>query len=187
MIYVNTPRRRTPTNHNPYGAVNSASYVLHHSSGRLTSVGRHPAGNVTGLTLIDYLALPPRARVAITYNGDEVRAGGGRDMQAVTTQCRPQCVESDCVFNFQAVGFQIPNCAHTTRAARGSYLSRSCDTALAGGEEPDGVYLVHYECCGANTHREMDGCARMEREKENEERARGERGELYLDSHAADG
>ena len=52
-------------------AVNSASYVLHHSSGRLTSVGRHPAGNVTGLTLIDFLALPPKARIAITYNGEE--------------------------------------------------------------------------------------------------------------------
>lgn len=52
-------------------AVNSASYVLHHSSGRLTSVGRHPAGNVTGLTLIDFLALPPKARIAITYNGED--------------------------------------------------------------------------------------------------------------------
>lgn len=52
-------------------AVNSASYVVHHSSGRLTSVGRHPAGNVTGLTLIDFLALPPKARIAITYNGEE--------------------------------------------------------------------------------------------------------------------
>eukprot|EP00899_Mesostigma_viride_P021531 jgi/Mesvir1/2937/Mv14002-RA.1 len=52
-------------------AVNAASYVLHHSSGRLTSVGRHPAGNIAGLTLIDFLALPPRARVAITYVGEE--------------------------------------------------------------------------------------------------------------------
>lgn len=51
--------------------MNSASYVLHHSSGRLTSVGRHPAGNVTGLTLIDFLALPPKARIAITYNGED--------------------------------------------------------------------------------------------------------------------
>ena len=51
-------------------AVNSASYVLHHSSGRLTSVGRHPAGNVTGLTLVDFLALPPKARIAVTYNGE---------------------------------------------------------------------------------------------------------------------
>ena len=51
-------------------AVNSASYVLHHSSGRLTSVGRHTAGNVTGLTLVDFLALPPKARIAVTYNGE---------------------------------------------------------------------------------------------------------------------
>ena len=41
------------------------------SSGRLSSTGQHPAGNVTGLTLIDFLALPPRARIAVTYNGEE--------------------------------------------------------------------------------------------------------------------
>ena len=52
-------------------AINSASYVVHHSSGRLSSTGQHPAGNVTGLTLIDFLALPPRARIAVTYNGEE--------------------------------------------------------------------------------------------------------------------
>ena len=51
-------------------AVNSASYVLHHSSGRLTSVGRHPAGNITGLTLIDFIALPPRAKISVTYSGE---------------------------------------------------------------------------------------------------------------------
>ena len=56
-------------------AVNSASYVLHHSSGRLTSVGRHPAGNVTGLTLIDFIALPPKAKIAVTSAGE--RGGEG--------------------------------------------------------------------------------------------------------------
>jgi hypothetical protein len=56
-------------------AINSASYVVHHSSGRLASVGKHPAGNVTGLTCIDFLALPPQARIAITYNGEEGAEG----------------------------------------------------------------------------------------------------------------
>eukprot|EP00742_Colponemidia_sp_Colp-10_P010428 GILJ01011451.1.p1 GENE.GILJ01011451.1~~GILJ01011451.1.p1 ORF type:complete len:694 (+),score=153.66 GILJ01011451.1:27-2084(+) len=51
-------------------AVNSASYVLHHSSGRLNAVGRHSAGNVSGLSLVDFLVLPPRARVSISYNGE---------------------------------------------------------------------------------------------------------------------
>ena len=51
-------------------AVNSASYVTHHSSGRLTSATRHPAGNVTGLTLIDFLALPAKAKVAVAYEGE---------------------------------------------------------------------------------------------------------------------
>ena len=52
-------------------AVNSASYAVHHSSGRLAAVGPHPAGNVTGLTLIDYIALPPKARVSCSYQGEE--------------------------------------------------------------------------------------------------------------------
>lgn len=29
-------------------AVNSASYVVHHSSGRLKNVGKHSSGNITG-------------------------------------------------------------------------------------------------------------------------------------------
>lgn len=32
-----------------------ATSQVHHSSGRLAAVGPHPAGNVTGLTLIDYI------------------------------------------------------------------------------------------------------------------------------------
>ena len=46
-------------------------YAVHHSSGRLAAVGPHPAGNVTGLTLIDYLALPPKARISCSYQGEE--------------------------------------------------------------------------------------------------------------------
>jgi hypothetical protein len=38
-------------------------------------VGNHPAGNITGLTCIDFLSLPPKARLAITYEGEE-RAEG---------------------------------------------------------------------------------------------------------------
>lgn len=56
-------------------AINSAAYAVHHSSGRLTSVGQHPAGNVTGLTLIDFLALPPRARVSLAFKGEEGAEG----------------------------------------------------------------------------------------------------------------
>ena len=54
-------------------ASNSSNYVVHHTSGRVKDIGqRHPAGNVTGLTLIDFLALPPKAKVSLTYAGDEV-------------------------------------------------------------------------------------------------------------------
>jgi hypothetical protein len=33
------------------------------------------AGSVTGLTLIDFLALPPRAKISITYTGEEGAEG----------------------------------------------------------------------------------------------------------------
>ena len=64
-------------------AVNSASYAVHHSSGRLAAVGPHPAGNVTGLTLIDYLALPPKARISCSYQGEEGGEGFLGAAQAV--------------------------------------------------------------------------------------------------------
>jgi hypothetical protein len=51
-------------------AVNSSSYVVHHSSGRMTGVGRHSAGHITGLTLLDFLALPERAKIALSFTGD---------------------------------------------------------------------------------------------------------------------
>lgn len=56
-------------------SVNSASYAVHHSSGRLAPVGPHSAGNVTGLTLVDFVALPPNAKVACTYLGEEGAEG----------------------------------------------------------------------------------------------------------------
>jgi len=52
-------------------AINSASYAVHHSSGRLAAVGPHTAGNVTGLTLLDFLALPPKAKVSCTFQGED--------------------------------------------------------------------------------------------------------------------
>lgn len=37
---------------------------------RVSNIGKHSAGNVTGLTLLDFIALPARARVSITYTCD---------------------------------------------------------------------------------------------------------------------
>lgn len=56
-------------------AINSASYVVHHSSGRVASITGHSSGNITGLTLIDFIAIPERAKVAISYSGDEKAEG----------------------------------------------------------------------------------------------------------------
>ena len=50
-------------------AVNNASYVIHHSAGRLKNASSS-SGTISGLTLIDFIALPPRAKVSLSYNGD---------------------------------------------------------------------------------------------------------------------
>ena len=50
-------------------AVNSASFVIHHGSGKLANGGRQVTGNMTGLTLLDFIALPARARITISYAG----------------------------------------------------------------------------------------------------------------------
>ena len=51
-------------------AVNTSSYVIHHSAGKLKQTGKqHSAGNLTGLTMIDFIALPARARISLSYSG----------------------------------------------------------------------------------------------------------------------
>ncbi|KAL4493978.1 hypothetical protein ABPG72_021995 [Tetrahymena utriculariae] len=50
-------------------AVNTASYVMHHSSGKIKDI-KHSAGTITGLTLVDFIILPARARISLTYTGE---------------------------------------------------------------------------------------------------------------------
>ena len=56
-------------------AVNSSSYVIHHSAGKLKGANKHSAGNITGLTLVDFIALPARARISISYSGESGAEG----------------------------------------------------------------------------------------------------------------
>ena len=56
-------------------AVNSSSYVVHHSSGKLKSSGKHKEGNIGGLTLIDFVALPARARISVSFSGESAAEG----------------------------------------------------------------------------------------------------------------
>ncbi len=51
-------------------AVNSASYVIHHSSGKMKSSSKHSAGNITGLTMVDFIALPAKARISVSFSGE---------------------------------------------------------------------------------------------------------------------
>ena len=53
-------------------AINSNSYVVHQSNGgRLKGIGKTSFGNVTGLSMIDYIMLPDKAKLQISYVGDE--------------------------------------------------------------------------------------------------------------------
>lgn len=54
-------------------AVNNSSYVIHHSSGKLKTA-KSP-GNIGGMTLLDFINLPARARISISYTGEATGDG----------------------------------------------------------------------------------------------------------------
>jgi len=45
------------------------------NSTTITTVGRHSAGNITGLTLNEYVALPARARISMIFECDQLGEG----------------------------------------------------------------------------------------------------------------
>jgi hypothetical protein len=49
-----------------YGITPYRSYVVHHSSGKLRDI-KGSTGIITGLTMIDFIVLPARARIALAY------------------------------------------------------------------------------------------------------------------------
>lgn len=50
-------------------AINNSSYVIHHSSGRLKENNGGKVSGVSGITLIDFLAIPSKARIAVSNVG----------------------------------------------------------------------------------------------------------------------
>ncbi|KAJ3278596.1 hypothetical protein HK104_002181 [Borealophlyctis nickersoniae] len=51
-------------------AINSPSYVVHHSSGFVVDGdGRCEPGTVTGISLLDFLALPAKSTISVHYHG----------------------------------------------------------------------------------------------------------------------
>ena len=52
-------------------SVSKSSFVNDHGKeNRVSNVGKHSAGNVTGLTMLDFIALPARARLSLTFVGE---------------------------------------------------------------------------------------------------------------------
>ena len=53
-------------------AINSNSYVIHQSpGGRMKGNGKTSFGNVTGLTMVDFVLLPDNAKLSISYTGEK--------------------------------------------------------------------------------------------------------------------
>ena len=51
-------------------AINSPSYIVHHSSGYvIDGNGKMQEGVVSGLSLVDFLALPSKSTISIHYHG----------------------------------------------------------------------------------------------------------------------
>ena len=52
-------------------AINSNSYVIHQSpGGRMKGTGKTSFGNITGLTMVDFVLLPDNAKLSISYTGE---------------------------------------------------------------------------------------------------------------------
>uniref|UniRef100_A0A061SEB4 Uncharacterized protein n=1 Tax=Tetraselmis sp. GSL018 TaxID=582737 RepID=A0A061SEB4_9CHLO len=56
-------------------AVSTSESVLNRSTGHLATLGRYASGNTAGLSLVDFLLLPQRAKITVTYSGDEAGEG----------------------------------------------------------------------------------------------------------------
>jgi hypothetical protein len=55
-------------NGEPLFSVSKSSFVNDYGKeNKVSNVGKHSAGNVTGLTMLDFIALPARARLSITF------------------------------------------------------------------------------------------------------------------------
>ena len=53
-------------------AINSNSYVIHQSpGGRMKGTGKTSFGNVTGLTMVDFILLPDNAKLSVSYTGEK--------------------------------------------------------------------------------------------------------------------
>ncbi len=58
-------------NGEPIVTVNKSQFVNDHGKeNKIQNIGKHSAGNVTGLTMLDFIALPARARLSLTFQGD---------------------------------------------------------------------------------------------------------------------
>ena len=52
-------------------AVNNSSYVIHHSSGRLKDTTNNKSSGMPGISLIDFLSLPHKTRIAVSFIGGQ--------------------------------------------------------------------------------------------------------------------
>ncbi|EKX34336.1 hypothetical protein GUITHDRAFT_80649, partial [Guillardia theta CCMP2712] len=70
------PSARVHVNGEPAITIGSSpAHVTYHAGSRLLSSGRYTNSNLTGLTHVDFLVLPSKSRVSLSYQGDEDAEG----------------------------------------------------------------------------------------------------------------
>jgi len=53
------------------GINNNSSAMQQSTGGRMKGIGKTSFGNITGLTMVDFIILPDKAKLSISYNGEE--------------------------------------------------------------------------------------------------------------------
>jgi hypothetical protein len=56
-------------------AVNSSSYSIKHQQGVKETVKYTNSGNLTGMTMVDFICLPANAEMYLSYSGEETCEG----------------------------------------------------------------------------------------------------------------
>ncbi|KRX06082.1 ATPase, V0 complex, c/d subunit [Pseudocohnilembus persalinus] len=58
-----------------YQGTNSPQYVIHHSAGRLKDIKHNSGKVITGLTLQDFIIIPEKSKIGVSYMGDQLGEG----------------------------------------------------------------------------------------------------------------
>ena len=103
-------------NSEPIYTITSGSQAITcHAGGRLLSSGRFNSSGITGMTFIDFIALPAKSRISITYQGDE---------------------EAEAFIGLRKLGSSVQGACTALRGGGDTRSSLSASCLLSPGEVP---------------------------------------------------